>query len=306
MKEYRILFMGTAQFAVPSLIELLNLGQNIISVYSSPPKKANRGMEITNSPVLNYAVTNGLSHSHPLDLKNKSEIEKIKILSPDIIMVIAYGLIIPKDILLIPRLGCFNLHGSLLPRWRGAAPIQRALIDGDKKTGITFMKMDEGLDTGDIVLTKEMIIGKNENYQHLESKLAELGAESFIEFFEKINNNQSFIKQNDELSTYAKKIEKSETKLDWSEPAEKVIRRINAYSPTPGAWFQLKGKRIKILKASLENDQGEPGKILNNNLTIACGNQSIQPRELKKEGKEALSIEDFLRGNKIDKDCIIE
>lgn len=306
MKEYRILFMGTAQFAVPSLIELLNLGQNIISVYSSPPKKANRRMEITNSPVLNYAVSNGLSYSHPLDLKNKSEIEKIKILSPDIVMVIAYGLIIPKDILLIPRLGCFNLHGSLLPRWRGAAPIQRALIDGDKKTGITFMKMDEGLDTGDIVLTKEMIIGKNENYQRLESRLAELGAESFTEFFEKINNNQSFIKQNDELSTYAKKIEKSETKLDWSESAEKVIRRINAYSPTPGAWFQLKGKRIKVLKASLENDQGEPGKVLNNNLTIACGSQSIQPKELKKEGKEALSIEDFLRGNKIDKGYIIE
>ena len=162
MKEQRILFMGTAQFALPSLSKLLDLNQNIIAVYSSPPKKANRGMEITNSPIINYAQSKSLNFNYPDNLEDKNEVLKIKELNPDIIIVIAYGLIIPRSILEIPKIGCFNLHGSLLPRWRGAAPIQRAIIEGDNKTGITFMKMDEGLDTGDIVLSKEINIGKND------------------------------------------------------------------------------------------------------------------------------------------------
>ena len=306
MKEQRILFMGTAQFALPSLSKLLDLNQNIIGVYSSPPKKANRGMEISNSPVINYAQSKGLNFSYPANLKDENEVLKIKELNPDIIIVIAYGLIIPRSILEIPRIGCFNLHGSLLPRWRGAAPIQRAIIEGDNNTGITFMKMNEGLDTGDIVLSKEINIKINDNQQSLENKLASLGAESFEEFLELIQEKSEFIKQNNDFATYAKKIEKSETKLDWNEPAEKIIRRINAYSPNPGAWFEFKGKRIKILEASLSSQSGKSGTIISDDLIIGCGEQSIQPRKLKKEGKEEVNLNDFLRGNKIEKGYVIQ
>jgi|TARA_B100000929_G_scaffold98859_1_gene77718 methionyl-tRNA formyltransferase len=306
MKEYRILFMGTAQFAVPSLIKLLDLNQNIINVYSSPPKKANRGMEVTNSPVINFAQSKGLNYSHPDNLKDELEVKKIKELELDIIIVIAYGLIIPREILTIPKKGCFNLHGSLLPRWRGAAPIQRAIIEGDKKTGITFMKMNEELDTGDIVLSKEINIDINDNYQSLEHQLADLGADSFKEFLDFIETENSFIRQNNILATYARKIEKAETKLNWEESAKKVIRRINAYSPNPGAWFEFKGKRIKILEASLSDKQGKAGTIVSDDLTIACGDQSIQPQKLKKEGKEETSLDNFLRGNKIEKGYVIQ
>ena len=306
MKEQRILFMGTAQFALPSLSKLLDLNQNIIGVYSSPPKKANRGMEITNSPIINYAQSKSLNFSYPDNLKDENEVLKIKELNPDIIIVIAYGLIIPKSILEIPKIGCFNLHGSLLPRWRGAAPIQRAIIEGDNKTGITFMKMDEGLDTGDIVLSKEINIDSNDNHQSLEDKLSNLGAESFEEFLELIEKNRDFVQQNNDLATYAKKIEKSETRLDWNESAEKIIRRINSYSPNPGAWFEFKGKRIKILKASLTSQSGKSGTIISDDLIIGCGEQSIQPQILKKEGKEEVNLNDFLRGNKIEKGLVIK
>ena len=306
MKEQRILFMGTAQFALPSLSKLLDLNQNIVGVYSSPPKKANRGMEITNSPIINYAQSKSLNFSYPDNLKDENEVLKIKELNPDIIIVIAYGLIIPKSILEIPKIGCFNLHGSLLPRWRGAAPIQRAIIEGDNKTGITFMKMDEGLDTGDIVLSKEINIGTNDNHQSLEDKLSNLGAESFEEFLELIEKNRDFVQQNNDLATYAKKIEKSETRLDWNESAEKIIRRINSYSPNPGAWFEFKGKRIKILKASLTSQSGKSGTIISDDLIIGCGEQSIQPQILKKEGKDEVNLNDFLRGNKIEKGLFIK
>ncbi len=306
MKEQRILFMGTAQFALPSLSKLLDLNQNIIGVYSSPPKKANRGMEITNSPIINYAQSKNLSFSYPDNLKDENEVLKIKELNPDIIIVIAYGLIIPRSILKIPKIGCFNLHGSLLPRWRGAAPIQRAIIEGDNKTGITFMKMDEGLDTGDIVLSKEINIGTNDNHQILEDQLANLGAESFEEFLKLIENKKDFIHQNNDLATYAKKIEKSETRLNWNESAEKIIRRINAYSPNPGAWFEFDGKRIKILEASLTSQFGKSGTIISDDLIIGCGEKSIQPQILKKEGKEEVNLNDFLRGNKIEKGLVIK
>ena len=206
------LIYGHSPICIPSLSKLLDLNQNIIGIYSSPPKKANRGMEISNSPVINYAQSKGLNFNCPENLKDENEVLIIKELNPDIIIVIAYGLIIPRSILEIPRIGCFNLHGSLLPRWRGAAPIQRAIIEGDNNTGITFMKMNEGLDTGDIVLSKEINIKINDNQQSLENKLANLSAESFEEFFELIQEKRDFIKQNNDFATYAKKIEKSETK----------------------------------------------------------------------------------------------
>ena len=306
MTDQRILFMGTAQFAVPSLAKLLSLKKNIINVYSSPPKKANRGMELTDSPIISFAKSNGLDFSHPTNLHDESEVKKIRELNPDIIIVIAYGYIIPNEILKIPKVGCFNLHGSLLPRWRGAAPIQRAIIEGDSKTGVTFMQMDEGLDTGDMVLSKEINITMNDNYKNLEQKLSDLGAESFPEFFDLIESNESFVRQNNDLATYAKKIEKFETKLNWTESADKIIRRINAYNPNPGAWFEFNGKRIKILEASLQDQSGIPGTILSDDFIIGCGNKSIQPQTLKKEGKEEVSLEDFLRGNKIPKDYSIQ
>ena len=298
--------MGTAQFALPSLSKLLDLNQNIIGVYSSPPKKANRGMAITNSPIIDYAQSKGLNFSYPDSLKDESEVLKIKELNPDIIIVIAYGLIIPRSILEIPKIGCFNLHGSLLPRWRGAAPIQRAIIEGDNKTGITFMKMDEGLDTGDIVLSKEIDINPNDNYLGLEQQLADLGAESFEEFFNLIEAKSTFISQNNELATYASKIEKQETRIDWKEDAEKIVRRINAYHPNPGAWFMFDKKRVKIIRAEVTNTSGDPGKIVNKKFDISCGSKSIRPLVLKVEGKQACVVEDFLLGNKVNAGDFIE
>ena len=297
--------MGSPEFGLPTLAHLHQRNDTqLIGIITQPDKKKGRGKILSPTPIKQWALNHGIPISCPTQ---KSELApQLKQWKPTLIIVIAYGLIIPRSILEIPRIGCFNLHGSLLPRWRGAAPIQRAIIEGDNNTGITFMKMNEGLDTGDIVLSKEINIKINDNQQSLENKLANLGAESFEEFLELIQEKSEFIKQNNDFATYAKKIEKFETKLDWNEPAEKIIRRINAYSPNPGAWFEFKGKRIKILEASLSSQLGKSGTIISDDLIIGCGEQSIQPRKLKKEGKEEVNLNDFLRGNKIEKGYVIQ
>ena len=306
MKKLKIVFMGTAEFAVPTLEKLFKSGHDVVSVYSSSPKKANRGMTITQSPVSSTAKKFNLDLHYPDNLKSNDEYNRLKALAPDIIIVIAYGMILPPEILAIPKKGCFNLHASILPRWRGAAPIQRAMINGDVKTGISIIKIDEGLDTGDIVLKKEISIDDDDNYRDLEKKLSILGAESFENFFEKIENPELFEKQDDAKSSYAKKILKSEARIDWNDSASVISRKINAFFPKPGAWFEYESKRVKIIKAKKDDQSGIPGEVLDNNLKIACGENSVQIIEIQKEGKQSCSVEKFLLGNKINKGTILK
>ncbi len=236
MKNYRILFMGTAPFAVPSLKKIVSSNNHLVGVYTSPAKKANRGMKLSISPVAEFAETENIEISSPPSINSSEELKKLQEMNLDMIIVVAYGLILPEEVINLPTLGCFNVHASLLPRWRGAAPIQRAMIEGDQTTGVTIMKMDKGLDTGDIGLQKEIKI-EQQNYSELEKELANEGAELLINFIDRLDGSIQFAKQNDTQACYARKIQKQESLIDWTESAEKINRRINAYNPSPCAWF---------------------------------------------------------------------
>ena len=306
MTNFRILFMGTAPFSIPSLKKIITSGYKLKGVYTSPSKKANRGMQISKSPVALYAEENNLELYSPKELRSPEEIKFIKDMNLDFIVVIAYGLILPEEILNLPKFGCYNLHASILPRWRGAAPIQRSMIEGDEMTGVTIMKMNKGLDTGDIVLQDKIKINISESYTELETRLSLMGAELFEKFFKDSLFKNIMQKQDDTLSSYAEKISKQETKIDWKEDALKIVRRINAYNPNPGAWFMWKNKRVKILKAIEVDIDAEPGKVVDDDLNIGCGNKSIRPIILKVEGKQSCSIDEFLLGNKISVGSILE
>ena len=299
MKNYRILFMGTAPFAVPSLKKIVSSNNHLVGVYTSPAKKANRGMKLSISPVAEFAEAENIEISSPPSISSSEELKKLQEMNLDIIIVVAYGLILPEEVINLPKLGCFNVHASLLPRWRGAAPIQRAMIEGDQTTGVTIMKMDKGLDTGDIGLQKEIKI-EQQNYSELEKELANEGAELLINFIDRLGGSIQFAKQNDTQACYAKKIQKQESLIDWTENAEKINRRINAYNPSPCAWFSLNNKRIKILKAEVIHEKGEAGKIMNEEFLIGCGINSIRPLLLRVEGKQDCTINDFLLGHKIE------
>ena len=298
--------MGTAPFSIPTLQKIITGGYELKGVYTSPSKKANRGMQISKSPVALYAEENNLELYSPKELRSPEEIKFIRDMNLDFIVVIAYGLILPEEILNLPKFGCYNLHASILPRWRGAAPIQRSMIEGDEMTGVTIMKMNKGLDTGDIVLQDKIKINISESYTELETRLSLMGAELFEKFFKDSLFKNIMQKQDDTLSSYAEKISKQETKIDWKEDALKIVRRINAYNPNPGAWFMWKNKRVKILKAIEVDIDAEPGKVFDDDLTIACGNKSIRPLILKVEGKQSCSIDEFLLGNKISVGSILE
>ena len=306
MTNFRILFMGTAPFSIPTLKKITTSGYELKGVYTSPSKKANRGMKISKSPVALYAEENNLELYSPKELRSPEEIKFIKDMNLDFIVVIAYGLILPEEILNLPKFGCYNLHASILPRWRGAAPIQRSMIEGDEMTGVTIMKMNKGLDTGDIVLQDKIKINISESYTELETRLSLMGADLFEKFFKDSLFKNIMQKQDDTLSCYAEKISKQETKIDWKEDALKIVRRINAYNPNPGAWFMWKNKRVKILKAMEVDIDAEPGKVVDDDLTIGCGNKSIRPLILKVEGKQSCGIEEFLLGNKISVGSILE
>ena len=299
MKNYRILFMGTAPFAVPSLKKIVSSNNHLVGVYTSPAKKANRGMKLSISPVAEFAEAKNIEISSPPSISSSEELKKLQEMNLDMIIVVAYGLILPEEVINLPKLGCFNVHASLLPRWRGAAPIQRAMIEGDQTTGVTIMKMDKGLDSGDIGLQKEIKI-EQQNYSELEKELANEGAELLINFIDRLGDSIQFAKQNDTQACYAKKIQKQEALIDWTENAEKINRRINAYNPSPCAWFSLNNKRIKILKAEVIHEKGEAGKIMNEEFLIGCGINSIRPLLLRVEGKQDCTINDFLLGHKIE------
>ena len=298
MKNYNILFFGTSKFAVPILEGLLESSVNIQAVFTASPKLANRGLKKMLSPIGKFAEEYQLPLEYP-DLKDPKNINKIKELSPDIIFVIAYGYILPKEIIEIPKLGCFNFHGSILPKYRGAAPIQRAIIAGEKTTGVTVIKVDQGLDTGDVVLDSSIEISDEDTYQDLEKKLSQLSKNILPTFFEKLSANTEMIPQDNIQATYAAKINKTEARIDWQEDANLINRKIRAFNPNPGAWFEFGGKRIKVMGSKIINVSGRPGEILTNDFTIACGDQAIQPTILKKEGKGLVTLSEFLKGNQV-------
>jgi methionyl-tRNA formyltransferase len=291
--------MGTPEFAVPAL-EAISKSYEILEVYTQPPKKKNRGQKILNSPVHLCADKLKIKVRCPISLKTDREINHIRNLKPDVVVVVAYGKILPPSLLKLENIHFLNIHASLLPRWRGAAPIQRAIMNMDKETGISIMRINEKLDAGPTILKSEIRLTNESNYHDVSVQLSKLGAELILDAIDLIKSNKvKFIDQNDNDATYAKKIEKSETKINWNEEAKKIIAKINAFSPTPGCWFSFLGTRIKVLKAKEINISGKPGETLDKKLTIACSKNAVQILKLKKEGKKQISTEEFLRGTNI-------
>ncbi len=296
----KIIFMGTPEFSVPTLEFLIKNKNEILAVYSQPPKKAHRGQKINSSPVENFARKNSIIVKTPKILDTNEEYDFIKNLNPDIVVVVAYGKIIPKRFLNLPKHGFINVHASLLPKWRGAAPIQRSIMNLDKETGVSIMKITEELDAGPIIHQSKIRINQNMNSKILSEILSKLGAKSLIEAIEKIKNKKIQLKEQDHSNaTYAKKINKEEGKIEWSESAIKILAKIDGLNPNPGAWFEYKQERYKVWKAKIVETNGKVGFTIDNKLTIACKDNSIQILEIQKEGKNKLSLEKFLLGNQI-------
>ena len=297
----KLIFMGTPEFAVPILISLYKSKHDILSVYTQSPKKSNRGQKINISPIHKISNELGLNVRHP-DKLNKEEIDHIKKLSPNIAVVVAYGKLIPSDLLNISNIKFINIHPSLLPRWRGAAPIQRSIIEMDSVTGVSIMKIIPELDAGPYLLQEKIKIEKKDNYISLSKKLSLLASELILKSLEMIEQN-NFILTNQDKSkvTYAKKIEKKESEIIWNIDAKSLIAKINGLSPYPGAWFKHKGKRFKIIKAEEFDQSGTAGQVLDDNLTIGCKYKSIKILSLQKEGKKILNVKEFLAGYKISK-----
>lgn len=295
----RVIFMGTPDFSAPILETLLKTGHDIAAVYCQPPRPAGRGKKLRPSPVQVFAENNNLPVFHPINFKAEEDIKTFQSHNADIAVVVAYGLLLPKPILDAPKLGCLNIHASLLPRWRGAAPIQRAIMSGDEKTGVCIMQMEQGLDTGPVLLHKEIEIAPTETASTLHDRLSILGAQAIAEALEKLNTLSPEV-QNEEGVTYAAKIDKAEAKIDWNQPAKTIDRQIRGLSPFPGAWTEFQGQRLKILNCTLGNSKADKaGTVLDQNLTIACGEGSINVTQLQKAGKAPQDTATFLLGNVI-------
>jgi len=297
----RIIFMGTPDFAVPTLRALLEAGHEVASVYTQPPRAAGRGMALRKSPVHQAAEREGLAVATPERLKNPDEQERFRALKADAAIVVAYGLILPKAILEAPRLGCFNVHASLLPHWRGAAPINRAVMAGDRETGVSIMRMDEGLDTGPVCLEARVVIGREETAGELHDRLATLGADLMASALAQLEEGSlSCRPQHDEGATYAPKLDAKETRINWRLLSRDVNDRIRGLSPNPGAWLEIelngKRERIKILRSVVATGSGMPGMILDEKLTVACGDAAVRLTEVQRAGKKPMSATDFLRG----------
>jgi len=302
-KSLRIAFMGTPDFAVPALRALHAAGHEIVAVYSQPPRRAGRGKKLSPSPVQRLSEELDIEVRTPVSLKGEEEQAAFAALDLDVAVVAAYGLILPQPILDAPKMGCLNIHGSLLPRWRGAAPVQRAILAGDTETGITIMQMEAGLDTGPMLLKAATPVdGKTAG--ELTEELAETGAELMVEYLAS-PSKQTAEAQDNALTTYAKKIEKQEARLDFSQSAEQVQRQIRAFNPAPGAFFEYQGDRYRILEAKIEDRTGPAGSILDEHLLIACGTGAIWPETIQKAGKPAMDLPSFLNGTKIPKGTIL-
>jgi len=295
-----IVFMGTPEFSVPTLNALLKHKFKILKVYTQPPKKSKRGQKINPSSIEDFCRKNKVNFSSPMNLNSEEEFEIFKKLSPDIVIVVAYGQIIPKNFLNIPKFGFINIHASLLPRWRGAAPIQRAIMNGDKKIGVSIMKIEEKLDSGPVLTSKEIELDQNAIHGEIEKKLSVVGANLLIENLKRFEEvNLKFINQVHSKATYAKKIEKNETKINWGLDAIKVLAHIHGLSPNPGAWFEYENERFKVLRAKISTANGKSSSVLDENLTVACKSSSIQILELQRQGKNKQTAKEFLLGKKI-------
>ena len=293
----RLIFMGTPDFAVPTLIELAAAGHDIAAVYTRAAKPAGRGMGLQITPIEREARRLAIPVFTPRTLKNEPEQAQFRGHEADAAVVIAYGLILPKPILEAPRLGCFNVHASLLPRWRGAAPINRAVMAGDKQTGITIMQMDEGLDTGAAALAARTPIEADDTAGGLHDVLARVGAGLMTRALVAAERGSlQLTPQPEQGVTYAEKILKSETRIDWSQPAAAVHDHIRGLSPWPGAWFEHEGVRVKVLRSTLAQGGSEPGTVLDDRLTIACGDGAVRLVLVQRAGKQPMSADEFLRG----------
>ena len=296
----KIIFMGTPNFSIEPLKALLGSAHKIIAIYSQPPRKSGRGMKENKTPVHTFGEDAKIPVYTPQNFKNDNEIAFIKDLDPDIIIVSAYGLILPKKILNIPKFGCLNIHASILPRWRGAAPIERSIMNGDEETGITFMLMDEGLDTGMIVKKFPIKIDQNMNAKSLHDKLSLLASDNLIDtLYKYVNDEIQPYNQEEDGITYAEKIQKAECRISWKKSADEVLHLIRGLSPYPGAWFlSKKNKRVKVLDARISHIKNnfKPGEVISEQV-IACGKNAIEILSVKPEGKKVMNIEDYLRGN---------
>lgn len=301
----RLAFMGTPDFAVPTLAELLAQGHDIAAVYSQPPRPKGRGLETVPGPVHQFALAHGLPVFTPLSLKGADEQAAFQALDLDAAIVVAYGLLLPKAILDAPRMGCFNLHGSLLPRWRGAAPIQRAVMAGDAETGVMVMRMDEGLDTGPVLMAERVRVGRKTSGE-LTEQLARLGADLMVRALGAMERGALDPQpQAEEGVTYAKKITKDEARIDWTRSAAQIDAQIRGLSPWPGAFTEVKGERLKLLyaepvsgldAASGGGGKGAPGTVIGEDLTIACGEGALRLRRVQRAGGKAMAAEELLKG----------
>ena len=299
----KIVFMGTSYFAVPILKSLYQNGYPISVVYTQPPKKSNRGQKLNKSPINLFSENISLDVRTPQTLTNNNEEELyLSELQPDLIVVVSYGQIIPKNLLSIPKNGFLNVHASLLPRWRGAAPIQRSIMNLDKETGISIMKINENLDEGPVCSQYSLIITEKMNAEELSEKLSQLTSEKILDILDNIyDGNIKFIEQEHSKATYAKKIQKVEGKINWDEKADKIIGKINGLYPYPGAFFSYNGERYKVLKAEKYHSKGKAGNIISEDFEICCGEGSIKVLTIQREGKRVQKINEFLLGTQIKK-----
>jgi methionyl-tRNA formyltransferase len=297
----RLIFMGTPEFAVPTLLELVAHGHEIAAVYTRAPKPAGRGMKLQSSPVEVEARRLGIPVFTPTTLKTPEAVAEFRTHNADAAVVVAYGMILPQAILDTPKLGCFNLHASLLPRWRGAAPINRAIMAGDAETGVMVMKMDVGLDTGDVAMAERIAITDAMTASDLHDVLARLGGDLMVRAIGALERGSlQLTRQSEQGVTYAAKIEKAEARIDWDRPAREVLRHIHGLSPFPGAWCEMAIEgapaRVKILRCALTDGSGPPGEVLDDRLAVACKQGALRILELQRAGKAPMKAEDFLRG----------
>ena len=288
----RIVFMGSPEFAVPSLDALVGAGHEVVAAYSQPPRPAGRGKGERRTAVHERAEQLGIPVLTPRTLRATDEQARFRGLDADLAVVAAYGLILPAPILEAPKGGCINVHASLLPRWRGAAPIQRAILAGDALSGVTIMKMDEGLDTGPMLFKRELDI-RGKNAGQVTEELAKLGAEALVEWLDRPTAPEP---QPSDGVTYAAKVDKAEARIDWSKPAEEIERQVRAFAPAPGAWFEAHGERIKLLEAQVADGHGQAGQVLDERLTIACGSGAIAPVAVQRAGRAPMTPAELLRG----------
>jgi len=299
----RAIFMGSPGFAVPTLDALVAAGHEVVAAYAQPPRPAGRGKQLQPTAVEQRAREVGIEVRSPKSLKSEEEQAAFAALEADVAVVAAYGLILPQPVLDAPRLGCINVHASLLPRWRGAAPVQRAIMAGDDVTGVTIMQMEPALDTGPMLLRRDVPIG-SKNAMQLTDELAEVGAELMVEYLADPDRYPP-LPQPEEGVTYAAKIRKEEARIDWAFPAPQILHQIRGLAPYPGSWFEADGERIKLLDADVVVGDGQPGEVLDEHLRIACGEDALKPVILQRAGRSPMSPMELLRGFAIPKGTIL-